>query len=185
MVIGINEPSEIRAVRCLMRMGKEPTPSFLRAVGSEFGVPLHAARSALENTLPHVDIPEPPQCRIPATQRVVHTNYDGPYKGTHVHSFGLGPWLCRVENWRQMIQYICEILWIEHQADFREAVSRITGQRREYFSDRPAALSRDPRSIGTSGLFVETNLAANNAVSLASALAEIFGYGAVHVHSTL
>jgi hypothetical protein len=69
---------------------------------------------------------------------------------------------------------------MENETKFEEIALTITGSKRSYFSKEVKDL-RDGRHIRGQNLFVETNLSANNAVSLVSHIAKAFGYGEISI----
>ncbi len=104
----------------------------------------------------------------------VPANHDGPYKGTNVQTFRFRGTLYRVRDWTSMLGKLCSLVRSDNPETF-ERVLRIGGARRALFS-RDASLFQRPWRVGD-GLWVETNLSANNCKALCDEIVRYFGYG--------
>ena len=71
---------------------------------------------------------------------------------------------------------LCSAVAENDPKDFAVVIDRIQGQRRVYFSREQSAL-KEGRLVKGTDIYVETNLAANNAKALCDALVRLFGYG--------
>ena len=113
--------------------------------------------------------------------KTVHVNGNGKYIDESISSFCLGSWECNCCSWVDLVKYVCEILYIEHENDFVDIVKTIYGERRgNYFSQRKTSLVK-PYKINHEW-FVETNFSANNAVSLVQMMASKFGYQPIQIY---
>jgi hypothetical protein len=107
----------------------------------------------------------------------VAVNADGSYKGTKTRSLKLAGESVplRSDSWDDLVVALCSKIASENPVEFKRVLVQITSSRnREYFAEKPGPLTRW-RAIGSTGIYVEQNLSANNAVELCKTLAHLFG----------
>jgi len=96
------------------------------------------------------------------------------YTGKTVTGFVLGCQRYRVHSWKEMLMKICEIMEERHHDVFAKVLN-LVGRKRPYFSLNPNAL-REPRKIRNTGIYVETNMSANQVVKISKEILALFGY---------
>jgi hypothetical protein len=176
MIFHIYHPVDIISIRQIHARLASPTAELSQALAKEIGTDTDTARHALRSYTRGIEMPRaglsvPPApwlANVPVTQ-------EGLYTHTKPYGFQLGVWACQASSWRDMVSHCAEILYLEHENVFQERVMRIKGPERVYFSHEPSDLTAG-REIFSSGLYVETNLSADNSFSLISRMAEAFEY---------
>lgn len=79
-----------------------------------------------------------------------------------------------VHSWKGMLIKICEIMEERHHDVFAKVLN-LVGRKRPYFSLNPNAL-REPKKIKNTGIYVETNMSANQVVKISREILALFGY---------
>jgi len=177
MAILIDTPSDITRFRRLREAIVHPSPSLIRQIQEsiqdtdEVGVSIayHRLVSCHRIARP----PEPP-CLQPSVTPVMEID-EGPFTGKAISDLRFGQWICHATGWNDAVQFVYEILLIEHPDTFDRIATSIMGSHRRYISTNPDDLQLPRRLLG-SQYFVAGNLSANNAVRLIKKLAEVFGY---------
>ena len=82
-----------------------------------------------------------------------------------------------VNTWKDLLLGVTEALYTRHQVEFLETVRPIWGKRKPWVSTDPDDV-REPRPIGTSGLFVATQLSAKTIQRRCYRLLKAFDYPA-------
>ena len=127
----------------------------------------------------HLIISATPPMRTPSPTRrsVTHptpTSILGSYAGKSISSFSFRGPNYQVRSWKELLIKLCDILKISHGSEFDKTLN-IAGRKRPYFS-RNANELRSPQKLSNTGIFVETNLSANNIVKICLDMLAIFGY---------
>jgi len=76
--------------------------------------------------------------------------------------------------WKDLLLGVCETIYNQHRQDF-DRVLDLRGRRRAWFSREKSGM-REPRPIGRSGVFAETNRSANRLCIVTGKVMELFGY---------
>jgi hypothetical protein len=105
----------------------------------------------------------------------VSTGSRGRFAGTQPECYQIDGKMRVVNNWREMIRDLCELVANENRDNFPKVLDLIRGDRREYFAKDMKYLKVWHR-IGETNILVETNLSANNSKTLCDAIAKLFGY---------
>jgi len=127
----------------------------------------------------HLIIPATPPTKItlPTRPSVTHLTprsiLEG-YSGKSISSFYFKGSQYRVRFWKDLLIKLCGILSNAHRAEF-DKVLGLRGRKRLYFSRNKDELW-DPRKIGNTNTFAETNLSANSIVKLCFSVMALFGY---------
>jgi hypothetical protein len=177
MLFSIQTPNDVVWIRKLYAKLSDPSADVIEKLArfcgceapSEFVI-----RSAMRTLLSAVSLAKPPNPGWQCAWTFVPVPDDGPYTNTKPTGFRIGCWQCDVDDWCELVHYVCEILYLEHPDMFRECAFKVTGRRRDYFSAERERLGQ-PKKV-CSGLWVETRLSANNSVSFVNELAQVFGY---------
>jgi len=96
------------------------------------------------------------------------------YRGMNIASFSLNGTEYEVTTWREFLIMACTLMKLHHNKDFPK-VLEIRGRKNSYFSKNSQDL-KSPEKISGSGLYVETNLSANQIVKFVHRIITIFGY---------
>jgi len=82
-----------------------------------------------------------------------------------------------VSAFKEVLLGICEAVHDRHRANFQKVLS-LSG-----FSQKPRDLgsTSDPREVGRSGIYVATNLSANDSMAKCHKLLDLFGHSASEV----
>ncbi|MEA5418276.1 P-loop NTPase fold protein [Spirulina sp. CCNP1310] len=96
------------------------------------------------------------------------------YRGMNIASFSLNGTEYEVTTWRELLIMTCTLMKLHHNKDFAK-VLEIRGRKNSYFSKNAEDL-KNPEKISGSGLYVETNLSANQIVKFVHRIITIFGY---------
>ena len=88
------------------------------------------------------------------------------FKGLRLVAFWLDGVRYEASNWRRMLQSVCEQMADEAGVSFAQVVVPVRGRTRIFFSNNPGDL-RGALEIGSSGLYVEGHLPADECVRLA------------------
>ncbi|MEK6531495.1 MAG: type I restriction endonuclease [Deltaproteobacteria bacterium] len=97
------------------------------------------------------------------------------YTGKSPTSFMINNKKIIVKYWIDMLTEVCNFLYNNRQSNFEQKVCSLKGRKRVYFSRNRDEL-REPMQIKNSGIYVESNLSANNIVRLSENLLVFFGY---------
>lgn len=95
--------------------------------------------------------------------------------GQKISSFSLFGKMYEADSWRTMLYKICQLLIEKHNDQFAEKATVLKGSKRHYITFNPADL-RDPAQIDGTNLWLETNLSAQQTVSVISKLLDSFGH---------
>lgn len=115
---------------------------------------------------------EPPSIRV---KQVRPISSSGPtYTGKRPTQFTLLGTTRQVSTFRDVLLGVCNILSKQHGPGF-EAVTQLRGRKRPYFTSDGSEL-RAPQPIDGTRLFVETNLSANNIMSILSDVLLVLGH---------
>ncbi len=106
----------------------------------------------------------------------VDVNHDGPFKGKRPHWFKIAQKQRFVKSWKDLLLECSAFIAEDNPNHFDNVLHKICGGRRNYFSKRRSSL-QDGRLVKGTDIYVETNLSANNIMSLCNALSVYFGYG--------
>jgi hypothetical protein len=123
---------------------------------------------------------KPPHERVIAIESHVDVWPQGPYINTKPQWFVFqGEKHCDYE-WKEVLVKLCELVAKDNPGEFGRA-TKIVGDRgldpRKYFASAPPPGGlRNDRVIGNTGVYVETNLSANNTYDLCVKLLTHFGY---------
>ena len=175
----IKKPRDVLVIRRLNALIADAPIKVLEFLGSLCdGEELIVVKSALQTFMSEVSLPKPPTQDHQRPLTSVRVPSDGPFKNKKPTRFRLGSWECEMNygDWRDLVLYVCEILYLEHPENFRECASRVTGKHRDYISDKAENLEKAEK-IWNADIFVETNLSADNSVNFVCDLAQKFGYG--------
>lgn len=96
------------------------------------------------------------------------------YSGKSISNFSFRSVQYKVKHWKQLLIKLCDILHVIHKDDFKKVLI-IVGRKRPYFTYDANEL-RVPYIINNTGIFVETNLSANNIVKICFDMLAVFGY---------
>jgi len=110
----------------------------------------------------------------PSVTPVTPRSILGGYSGKSISSFYFKGSQYRVRFWKDLLIKLCEILSNAHRTEF-DKVLGLRGRKRLYFSRNKDELW-DPRKIGNTNTFAETNLSANSIVKLCFSVMALFGY---------
>jgi len=143
----------------------------------------------IKQTIPDIpDIPELPDDCKEFDFETVSVNGEGTYKGKSFNFFYLGTWRCCVSCdrcWKDMVKFVSDVMYIENESDFFDIVKNIRGGRTRLYFSKNKSDFKDPYQIGLpenkSEYYVETNLSANNSVSLVQKLVSKFGYEPIKI----
>ncbi len=179
MLIEIEEPSDVLTIRQIMDAIRSPSDQLCDAMSSSLRLNTRLSEREMNRFALLLKFPKSKDTDQSRWLNWVRVNHDGEFTNKTVRSFRLGIRICKVSTWRDLVRFVADILYIEHREQFEEIVSWIHGDKRDYFS-RSSRDLRDAHRIAKD-LFVETNLAANNCVSLVTLLAEKFGYDSIEI----
>ena len=98
----------------------------------------------------------------------------GEYTGKVVVAFTFMGSRYTVRSWKDMLIKIIYLLLERHKEQF-DKVLTLRGRKRPYFTKNPNEL-RSPERIKSTGIYVETNLSANQIAKLSKNLIILFGY---------
>ena len=110
----------------------------------------------------------------PLVTRPTSTVFSESYSGRSISSFHFKGLQYQVRFWKELLTKLCEILNNKHPTEFDKVLS-LRGRKRPYFSHNKDELW-EPRRIGSTNIFVETNLSANSIVKLCFTTVALFGY---------
>ena len=96
------------------------------------------------------------------------------YVEQSLSSFTFKKKVYRVKSWSDMVVKLCEILQSEHKKDIKSLLWHSVGDK-YYFSKNMNEL-RFPEQIGSTGIFLQTHMAPNEAVKVAYSIVSFFGY---------
>lgn len=96
------------------------------------------------------------------------------YREKNIASFSLNGNEYEVTTWREFLIMSCTLMKLHHNKDFAK-VLEIKGRKNFYFSKTPDNF-RSPEKISGSGIYVETNLSANQIVKVVQRIITVFGY---------
>jgi predicted type IV restriction endonuclease len=122
-------------------------------------------------------IPTTPPTRIPLRPQVPSSTpmgVQGSYSGKSISSFHFRGSQYPVRFWIDLLIKLCEILKTTHGDEFNKVLS-LRGRKRPYFSRNKDELV-EPRKIGNTDIFAETNLSANSIVKISLDIMALFGY---------
>lgn len=102
------------------------------------------------------------------------TSISGGYTNRSISAFVFNGTQYKVRSWKDLLMAMCDILIKTHSTEF-EKVLNIRGRKRPYFTRNSNEL-RIPQEVNETGVFVETNLSANNIVKICLDMISIFGY---------
>ncbi len=105
----------------------------------------------------------------------ITVSHEEVYKGTKPLWYVLGGERHDVTSWKHLLTDLCARIFAENRETFARAIEGVQGKR-AYFALKRNWL-RDGRPIKDSGIFVETNLSANNIKALCDGVYRFFGYG--------
>lgn len=97
------------------------------------------------------------------------------YIGKSIRSFSFNESEYDVKTWREFLITVCTLMKLAHNKDFANQVLQIKGKKINYFSKNPGDL-RNPEKISGSGIYIETNLSANQIVKFVRRIITVFGY---------
>lgn len=95
--------------------------------------------------------------------------------GQKISSFSLFGNVYQADNWRMMLYQVCQILIEKHDSQFAKKATVLKGSKRHYITYDPSEL-REPIQINGTNLWLETNLSAQQTVSIVSKLLDSFGH---------
>ena len=101
------------------------------------------------------------------------------YTGKHIKSLIFKGKRYSVKNWKDAWLKMCELMLFAHRSEF-DKVLTLRGRKRPYFSRHSGDL-REPVKIKGTNIYVETNLSANNIVSLLEKIIQLFGYSVADI----
>lgn len=102
------------------------------------------------------------------------TPISGNYANRPISAFVFSGTQHRVRSYKDLLMAMCDILIEKHGSEF-DKVLNIRGRKRPYFTRNSDEL-RIPLEVNKTGIFVETNLSANNIVKLCTDMLAFFGY---------
>jgi hypothetical protein len=175
MIFRIYQPVDIILIRKIHATLTSPTAQFRQAIATEIGTDADTVREALASYVRHIEIPKVRLSDPPPYLGDVPVFHEGSYAHKKLYGFKLGVWACQATTWRDAVYNCARVLYLEHEDVFEKRVMRIKGQDRVYFSRNPQDL-KEARQISSGGLYVETNLSANNSFSLICQMAKAFEY---------
>ena len=82
-----------------------------------------------------------------------------------------------VTRWTGVMVCVAEAVYQRHRHDFLERMKAMAGRKRPFASLASADLTK-PRQIASSGVWVETNLSADDTLKKCRKMLEVFGYSA-------
>lgn len=94
--------------------------------------------------------------------------------GKTVKGFSLRGAKYKVDNWRDLLTTLCELLVDQHRHEF-ETVFSLRGRKRQYFSRNPNDLFV-PRKLKNADIYVEVNHSAYRVAKLCSDVVSLLGY---------
>ena len=115
--------------------------------------------------------PIEPRAAIPVPKEVPQRRG---FTGKRPSGFIFGQARMAVTSWIDILVELCDIVYRDHGQQF-EQVLNLRGRKRPYFS-RDGSELRMPRKLELSGIFVESNLNANQIVELSNDIIKLFGY---------
>jgi hypothetical protein len=175
MIFRIYFPSEIIWIRKIHATLTSPTSQFRQAIATEIGTDADTAREALASYVRSIEIPKVRLSDHLPYLGDVSVLHEGPYTHQKLYGFKLGVWACQATTWRDAVCNCARVLYLEHEDVFEKRVMRIKGEDRVYFSRNLQEL-KEAMQISSSGIYVETNLSANNSFSLICQMAKAFEY---------
>ena len=96
------------------------------------------------------------------------------YEWTTVKSFEFNDNTYKIDQWKEVLTTLCELLVVKHKKDF-EKVLWVSGRDKSFFSRYGEQLSI-PEKIDKTDIYVETQLTPDEIVKIAKALLTEFGY---------
>ncbi|MEN3016620.1 MAG: type I restriction endonuclease [Candidatus Methanosuratincola petrocarbonis] len=142
---------------CGLRPGVELIEGFLKRLGPP------ASSGSL-------DLPKESKRKAPSAP----SNSMIAYSNLKIRAFDFRGQRYEVDTWIEMLLKLSEMMSYEHGRDF-EKVLALRGKKRPYFSRNKNEL-RDPKKVGNSEIYLETNLSANSIVKIAKQVVTLFGY---------
>jgi hypothetical protein len=95
--------------------------------------------------------------------------------GQKIRGFSLLGQLYEADKWSMMMQKVCQILITLHDSKFAEKATALRGTKRPYITYDPGEL-REPTQITGTSLWLETNLSAQQTISVISKLLDSFAH---------
>lgn len=127
---------------------------------------------------PALPSPTPSSPLFPTTKQP-NQNF-GNYNGTKLVNFSFHGQNYGALPWTRMLTTLAEQVYQLHSFEFQK-VLELQGTKRPYFS-RDSQGMKNPKRIGNSGYFVDTNLTPNMIVQRCHALLDKFGYSQSDLH---
>jgi len=94
------------------------------------------------------------------------------YSGKKIDSFAFKGVAYKPRNWKDLIIKVAEKIYEENRQSI-DKIFTLKGTKRNYYTKNPSE-QREPREIGTSGIYVETNFNANKLVKMTLELMDVF-----------
>ncbi|MBP7563931.1 MAG: hypothetical protein KA886_09115 [Candidatus Cloacimonetes bacterium] len=113
----------------------------------------------------------------PQRKKMTSKQYNYPstsYANKTLLSVKIGNEDLAVSKWKDLVKKVLELLYNKHPDQF-DLIYNVSGKKRPLFSTTPAEM-RIPCYINSLKLYYETNLSANQCVSISKKLLELFGY---------
>ncbi len=130
-----------------------------------------AAASVIDKPKSEVAKAPTPKKKIAAGKQ---TKAGNDFTGKRVIAFSFGGTRYEVDLWKDVLTCVCGLLLKKHGKAF-ESVFKMQGRKRSYFSRDPEIM-KEPREIGSSGIFVETHFSAKGIVKMCDRALQAFGY---------
>jgi hypothetical protein len=96
------------------------------------------------------------------------------YTGKSIKAFSLNGNKYDITTWREFLITVCTLMKLAHNKDFAK-VLQVKGKKNYYFSKNSDDL-KNPEKISGSGIYVETNLSANQIVKFVRRIIILFDY---------
>lgn len=80
-----------------------------------------------------------------------------------------------VRSWKGVLQAVCDALAARHPDTFADVATSVHGRKRQYVATSAEGMI-SPAAIANTGLWIETNLSADNILKVVRLLLEAFGY---------
>lgn len=95
--------------------------------------------------------------------------------GQKIQGFSLLGKVYEADSWRMMLQKVCQVLITMHGDKFVEEAVKLKGTKRYYITFNPDEL-REPGQISGTDLWLETNLSAQQTISIITKMLDTFGH---------